>query len=161
MPLLPNLGWSCCWSLPSIDWARSGNTPLTGGQVIANHTHTQFCETRMRDYVILQMVAVAVAGSEFRHLLFHVIMFWIDSSHLQVPLQHKRWPAPKSVYQHKIHTAQIALWLRIQVRYVFPGAVYHLFWHCCQQHYHFSAHTVTNVLKQHSHSAGLSLEQRL
>lgn len=39
------------------------------------HTHIQFCETRMREYMILQMEAVAVAGSEFRYLLFHVIMF--------------------------------------------------------------------------------------
>lgn len=62
--------------------------------------------------------------------------------------------APKSVYQHKIHTVQTSLWLCIQVWYIFQGAVYHLFWHCCQQHYHFPAHTETNVLKQCSHSTG-------
>lgn len=37
-------------------------------------------------------------------LLFHVIMFAIDSSHPQVPLWHRYCAAPKSVDQHKIHT---------------------------------------------------------
>lgn len=103
---------------------------------IGQKPHTQYCEIRMREQMILYMEAVAAAGSEFRHLLFHVIMRWIDHSHPQV-LFNTNAALPPNLY--------------IGIKDTWPRLLlYHLFWHCCEQHYHFPVHTVKKVLKQHS-----------